>query len=62
MVTKDLFFFLFNRVREFALDWTREFAALPLLDRMPPGEGSDAICDIEAAVCNSEVEGSKYGE
>ena len=55
IVTKDLFFFLFNRVREFA----RECAALPLLERIPPGEGRDAMCDMEAEVCSSEVDGSK---
>jgi hypothetical protein len=57
MVTKDLFFFLLSLVRELARDWAR--LRVPLRDKMPPGDGSDAICDIEAEVWSSEVEGSK---
>ena len=64
IVTKDLFFFLafwLRRVRELARECAR--LAVPLaLERMPPGDGREAMCDMLAEVCSSEVEGSTYAE
>jgi hypothetical protein len=56
---RDLFFFLLiwlRRVREFVRDCAR--LRVPLRERMPPGEGREAMCEIEAEVCSSEVVGS----
>ena len=47
-------------MREFAREGAK--LVVPLFERMPPGEGRDAMCDIEAEVCSSEVDGSKYAE
>ncbi len=48
--------FFFNLVWLLALERAGEFV------RMPPGDGSPEICDIDEEVWSSEVSGSKYCE